>query len=165
MDSRDYPHLESGRELASSGGAIEDGATQKIGLKIRMLRHSAGLSLREISHAVGVSIVQFHRYETGASALSTVRLVAIAKVLGVRAASLIGAQTVTEPERLAGRRQEESREVSRLFATLSKPASRLAVLLYIRAAAAREDLFEAHAELLSPGGFIALDPVPTEADP
>jgi transcriptional regulator with XRE-family HTH domain len=123
---------------------------QTVGLKIRALRRAAGMSLREIGEAVGVSLVQFQRYETGVSQLSTTRLLTISKVLGMQIGSLLGEPILTVSERLAGLRRQEDRELSRLFATLSEPAGRRAVLLFVRDTAAREELLHAHEKLSSP---------------
>jgi transcriptional regulator with XRE-family HTH domain len=111
-----------------------------LGRKIRALRREAGLSLRELGAAVGVSLVQLQRYETGVSPLSTSRLLVIAQVLGVRAAGLLGELNSGSTEDQTSRREEEERELTDLFARLTDPVERRAILNMVRAAAGREGL-------------------------
>ncbi len=111
-----------------------------VGRKIRALRREAGLSLRELGAAVGVSLVQFQRYETGVSPLSTSRLLVISKVLGVRAASLLGEANNAPTEDYASRRRDEERELAELFASITDPAERRAILSLARASAARDGM-------------------------
>ena len=132
-----------------SGPSVATARDQTVGLKIRMHRRAAGMTLREIGDAVGVSFVQFHRYEKGTSQLSTVRLLAISKVLGVHVGRLLSEPVLTAAEHQTNVRRQESRELARLFGTLAEPESRQAVLLFVRAAVAREELFQAHADLAS----------------
>jgi len=117
---------------------------QNVERKIRALRREAGLSLREISETVGVSFVQFHRYETGVSLLSTVRLVSISKALGVPAGYLLGEPDASEPNQLAVKQLDESRELFALFESLSDDSGRRAVLIFARAAVARQELLHGH---------------------
>ncbi len=111
-----------------------------LGQKIRALRREAGLSLRELGAAVGVSLVQFQRYETGASTLSTSRLLAISNLLGVRAGSLLGELDAVAPDAQANRRRQEDRELAVLFAGLGEPADRRAILGLARISAARDEV-------------------------
>lgn len=111
-----------------------------LGRKIRALRREAGLSLRELGAAVGVSLVQFQRYETGISPLSTSRLLAISTVLGVRAASLLGEIDGAGADDPGNRRRQEDAELALLFANLTEPADRRAILNLARVSAARDEV-------------------------
>ncbi|WP_297488625.1 helix-turn-helix domain-containing protein [Acidocella sp.] len=125
-----------------NGGSDPNAGTpaQILGRKIRALRREAGLSLRELGAAVGVSLVQLQRYETGVSPLSTSRLLLISTVLGVRPGSLLGDIEMTAPDDQANRRRQEERELAVLFASLSEPGDRRAILSLARVSAARDEL-------------------------
>lgn len=125
-----------------------------MGRRIRALRREAGLSLRELGAAVGVSLVQFQRYETGVSPLSTSRLLVISKVLGVRPGSLLGELPLAVSDDQVSRRRQEDRELAELFATLVDPVDRRAILNLARAAAARDEM-ERLASPNSPSEFSA----------
>jgi len=124
---------------------------QNVGRKIRALRRAAGMSLRDISETVGVSFVQFHRYETGVSLLSTVRLLSISKALGVPAGLLLSEPEATKLDHLAERQGGDTRELFQLFESLSDESGRRAVLLFARAAVARQELLREHERSLSSG--------------
>lgn len=61
----------------------------KIGALIRAKRQAKGVGFRELAEAVGMSEQMLQKYETGVSALSVVKLVAIAEVLRCRTQDLI----------------------------------------------------------------------------
>jgi transcriptional regulator with XRE-family HTH domain len=106
------------------------------------------MTLRELGDAVGVSFVQFQRYETGASRISTSRLVAISEALCVRIDSLVSETSPAEPEPMSGRQRNESGELVRLFKLVSDPRQRLAIIALVSAMAERDKR-----DRTLPGGF------------
>jgi transcriptional regulator with XRE-family HTH domain len=129
-----------------AGDRITKITPQTIGHNIRFLRRAVGMSLRDMGEALGVSLVQFQRYETGASQISVVRLLAISTVLGVEIGSFFGEPVAPERDRLGGKRRQEDRELARLFATLSESSDRRTILHLARAAASRDELFQSYGE-------------------
>jgi transcriptional regulator with XRE-family HTH domain len=115
-------------------------AAHILGRKIRSLRREAGLSLRELGAAAGVSLVQFQRYETGVSQLSASRLLIISNILGVSASCLLGETEPPAPDDQVNRRRQEDRELALLFASLTEPADRRAILNLARVSAARDEV-------------------------
>jgi transcriptional regulator with XRE-family HTH domain len=111
-----------------------------LGRKIRTLRREAGLSLRELGAAAGVSLVQFQRYETGVSQLSAARLLVISSILGVSASCLLGEVDLAQPDDQTNRRRQEDHELAVLFARLTEPADRRAILNLARVSAARDEV-------------------------
>jgi transcriptional regulator with XRE-family HTH domain len=72
---------------------MTNNAGYALGKEIRRQRRLAGLSQKEVAARVGVTGVQFHRYEVGATGVTTSRLVDIAKAIGVRPDVLLNAAT------------------------------------------------------------------------
>lgn len=70
-------------------------AASSLGQEIRRQRRLAGLSQKEVAARVGVTGVQFHRYEVGATSVTTSRLVDIANAIGVRPDLLLNAATTS----------------------------------------------------------------------
>jgi transcriptional regulator with XRE-family HTH domain len=68
-----------------------------LGKEIRYQRRLAGLSQKEVAARVGVTGVQLHRYEVGATCVTTSRLINIASAIGVRPDVLLNAAT-TPPQ-------------------------------------------------------------------
>lgn len=132
-------------------GSVGPAATPAhvLGRKIRALRREAGLSLRELGAAVGVSLVQFQRYETGVSPLSTSRLLVISDVLGVCAGSLLGEPAPVPVDDETSRRQQQDHELTEIFASLKDAVDRRAVISLARALAARDGL-DGHAVETAP---------------
>ena len=64
-----------------------------LGKEIRHQRRLAGLSQKVVAARVGVTGVQLHRYEVGATGVTTSRLVDIANAIGVRPDVLLNAAT------------------------------------------------------------------------
>lgn len=131
-----------------------------LGRKIRTLRREAGLSLRELGAAAGVSLVQFQRYETGVSQLSASRLLVISNILGVSASTLLGETDPAVPDDQANRRHQEDRELAALFASLTEPADRRAILNLARVSAARDEVQRLTAATPAP----AVPPSPPESE-
>ena len=99
-----------------------------VGKQIRALRRAAGMTLKDLGEAVGVSLVQFQRYETGASRVAASRLFAIGDALGVRVENLIGEPSPEETTSVPRRRQNECAELIRAFNAISDPGRRLALI-------------------------------------
>lgn len=72
--------------MARRKGVVTDA---EIGALIRAKRQKKGVGFRELAEAVGMSEQMLQKYETGVSALSVVKLVAIATALGCKTLDLI----------------------------------------------------------------------------
>jgi transcriptional regulator with XRE-family HTH domain len=64
-----------------------------LGKEIRYQRRRAGLSQKVVAARIGVTGVQLHRYEAGATSVTTSRLVDIANAIGVHPNVLLNAAT------------------------------------------------------------------------
>lgn len=99
-----------------------------VGKQIRALRRAAGMTLKDLGEAVGVSLVQFQRYETGASRVAASRLFAIGDALGVRVENLIAGPGLDDTPSAPRRRQNECAELMRAFNAISDPGRRIALI-------------------------------------
>lgn len=82
-------------------------------LRIRMLRKAKGLSQEELADEAGLSRSQLSEIETGAKPANTLRLAAIARVLGVQPRELFDAPQedwAVEMLELMGRLTSDGRE-------------------------------------------------------
>jgi transcriptional regulator with XRE-family HTH domain len=131
------------RDRSGSGEAhiskrLPTATDHAVGTQIRSLRRAAGLTLKDLGEAVGVSVVQFQRYETGASRVAAGRLFAISDALGVRVDSLIVESASAEVEPMSRKRRNENAELARVFNAISDPHHRQAIVALARAVAAGE---------------------------
>lgn len=98
-----------------------------IGARIRTIRMAARLSLEELAGRLGVSPQQLHKYETGGTRITVVRLIAVADALEVDLETLLSVSRPTAP----AERGPTSADMLRLMATfyrLHNPASRAKVM-------------------------------------
>jgi transcriptional regulator with XRE-family HTH domain len=109
-----------------------------VGVQIRLLRRAAGMTLKDLGGVVGVSCVQFQRYETGTSRVSASRLFAISDALGVQVDSLIADRSAHSPEPATRSQRHEMAELTRVFASISDPRHRLAIIALAHSMAAQE---------------------------
>lgn len=61
----------------------------KVGKKIRLLRHQKGWSQQDVSKKLGISIPAFSKIETGITDLNLSRLIQIAKLFNFTAVQLL----------------------------------------------------------------------------
>lgn len=118
-----------------------------VGRRIKERRRAAGLTQKEVAEAIGVTGAQFHRYESGSTRVATSRLMAIAARLQVRPESLMGMAGQAGPEAAAPAISQPSLsaagtndllELVELFASISNPRRRSAVMAFAKAIAMDE---------------------------
>ncbi len=63
---------------------------EAIGQRLKQARLDAGLTLTEVGAKVGVSHQMIHKYENGSSAITAIRVVELAGVLGLSATEILG---------------------------------------------------------------------------
>jgi transcriptional regulator with XRE-family HTH domain len=113
-------------------------ADANVGSRIKELRRAAGKTQKEIADVVGVTGAQFHRYETGATRVAASRLMAIADALNVRPEVLMGvapASAASAPLRLGDAAPDELLELVEVFAAISDPRRRAALMAFARVVA------------------------------
>jgi transcriptional regulator with XRE-family HTH domain len=105
-----------------------------VGREIRRHRHHAGLTQKDIAARIGVTGAQFHRYETGATRITTGRLIAIAAVLNMRPDTLLAAASTAKAERLLvpSNSSPEIGDVVQMFASIADPRHRSALVAVAR---------------------------------
>lgn len=125
------PELSSNRSPTAGDGYV--------GRRIREFRRGHGLTLRQVAEAIGVTTAQLHRYEVGVTRVAASRLLAIAKVLRVVPAALLGDAA---GHKLAAARAEVAEgpadlvELFSVFSSLPDDRLRKAVVLFARMLAA-----------------------------
>ena len=68
---------------------------REIGARLRNIRNLRGLTQAELGHVLGVSLQQVHKYECGASRISTSALILLARALDVPLCALLGEEDKT----------------------------------------------------------------------
>ena len=77
-----------------------------VGQCIARLRIALGLSQKQIATRVGITVRQLRYYERGHSAVSTERLIQLARALGCKPAELLPGFTSREPRAAPARDQD-----------------------------------------------------------
>jgi transcriptional regulator with XRE-family HTH domain len=105
-----------------------------VGREIRRHRRHAGLTQKDIAARIGVTGAQFHRYETGATRITTGRLIAIAAVLNMRPDTLLAAASTAKAERLLvpSNSSQEIGDLVQMFASIADPRHRSALVAVAR---------------------------------
>ena len=109
-----------------------------VGSRIKELRRASGKTQKEIADIVGVTGAQFHRYETGATRVAASRLMAIADALNVRPEVLMGTTPASaggKPLELGDAAPDELLELVEVFAAISDPRRRAALMAFARVVA------------------------------
>jgi transcriptional regulator with XRE-family HTH domain len=86
----------------------------RVGMRIRELRLALGLSQKQVGSALRITPQAVQKYETAHIQMTIARLFALADVLGVSPAFLIGDSYEGQPEAQAGNNLREFRERSGL---------------------------------------------------
>ena len=113
-----------------------------IGSRIKAQRHNAGLTLQALAKRIGVTGAQFHRYEQGTTRVASSRLMAIAATLQIQPEWLLRQNTPLPieapvvPARSSG--TDDLVELVEIFASITKPRHRSALLLLARRLASEE---------------------------
>jgi transcriptional regulator with XRE-family HTH domain len=109
-------------------------ADSAVGHEIRRHRRQAGLTQKEVAARIGVTGAQFHRYETGATRITTGRLVAIAAALNMRPDTLLATASTAEAERLLvpSNSSQEIIDLVQMFASIVDPQHRSALVAVAR---------------------------------
>jgi transcriptional regulator with XRE-family HTH domain len=105
----------------------------RLGAVIRQRRTMLGLSQRDIGKRLGVSFQQTHKYESGKNQLTFVRLVEVARILGIRVGDLAEAALTNEAP-AAEVSDRETLEFMKRLATLT-PNQRRGVQLLVNSLA------------------------------
>jgi transcriptional regulator with XRE-family HTH domain len=102
--------------------------------EIRRHRRAAGLTQQDIAARIGVSGAQFHRYETGATRISTSGLIAIADALNMRADALLATASAVEVEPLpvSANSSQEIIDLVQMFGRILDPRHRGALVAVAR---------------------------------
>lgn len=72
-------------------------SSSEIGKMIKFYRQNAGLSQEALAERVGISFQQIQKYETGNSALNTLRLQQVASALKISVSDLFDATAAKKP--------------------------------------------------------------------
>ena len=135
-------HVDSTGSVApdqpTSNNRSPTSADASVGSRIKELRRASGRTQKEIADIVGVTGAQFHRYETGATRVAASRLMAIAEALNVRPEVLMGtssAPAVTASVELGDAAPDELLELVEVFAAISDPRRRAALMAFARVVA------------------------------
>lgn len=138
-DSSHPPAVEAaGADHPASNNRSPTSADAGVGSRIKELRRASGRTQKEIADIVGVTGAQFHRYETGATRVAASRLMAIAEALNVRPEVLMGtsaAPPVTASVELGDAAPDELLELVEVFAAISDPRRRAALMAFARVVA------------------------------
>lgn len=91
--SAEFPHYlrdaaYRARVDARRGGGRDD-LGQRVGHRVREIRHARGLSITDLSRRTGIAAPNLHRLESGRHVPSTATLVRVAASLGVSVARLV----------------------------------------------------------------------------
>jgi transcriptional regulator with XRE-family HTH domain len=132
--------------------------------EIRRHRRAAGLTQQDIAARIGVSGAQFHRYETGATRISTSGLIAIADALNIRAETLLATASAAEvePFPVSTNSSQEIVDLVQMFGNILDPRHRGALVAVARMMSAApqqrvhtENAVGAHeaADMLAAGGL------------
>jgi transcriptional regulator with XRE-family HTH domain len=101
-------------------------AAARLGRRLRFAREEAGFSLRELAQRVGLrDHTVLIKYERGATAPTSVRLLSLARALGCSAAALLADRDAAVPIIDAVDRADEERlaQLEFVLATLDAPPS------------------------------------------
>jgi transcriptional regulator with XRE-family HTH domain len=95
-------------------------ADSAVGQEIRRHRRQVGLTQKDVAARIGVTGAQFHRYETGATRITTGRLIAIAAVLNIRPDTLLAAASTAEAEHplVSSNASQEIVDLVQMFASI-----------------------------------------------
>ena len=124
MSSKRSEQPIDGDDVASRRAGRTDAA---IGARIRTIRMAARLSLEALAGRLGVSPQQLHKYETGGTRITVVRLIAVADALEADLETLLSVSRATSPVE----RGPTSADLLRLmdtFCRLRNPDSRAKVI-------------------------------------
>lgn len=109
-----------------------------IGERIRARRTELGLTQDQLAQAVGVSYQQIQKFESGASRIAAVQLLALAERLHVPIGYLLpGAEPDDSASAEQGPRQRTALELARSFAAIDDEGVRVAIAALTRAVAER----------------------------
>lgn len=109
-----------------------------IGERIRARRTELGLTQDQLAQAVGVSYQQIQKFESGASRIAAVQLLALAERLHVPIGYLLpGAEPDDSASAEQGPRQRTALELARSFAAIEDEGVRVAIAALTRAVAER----------------------------
>jgi transcriptional regulator with XRE-family HTH domain len=102
--------------------------------EIRRHRRAAGLTQQDIAARIGVSGAQFHRYETGATRITTSCLIAIADALNMRPDMLLATASAAEVEPLLvpTNSSQEIVDLVQMFGSILDPRHRGALVAVAR---------------------------------
>jgi transcriptional regulator with XRE-family HTH domain len=105
-----------------------------VGQEVRRHRRQAGLTQKEVAARIGVTGAQFHRYETGATRITTSRLIEIAKVLNMHPNTLLAAASAAEaePPSEPANSGQEIVDLVQMFSSISDPRHRAALMAVAR---------------------------------
>ncbi|MFC7556250.1 helix-turn-helix domain-containing protein [Pseudoroseomonas wenyumeiae] len=104
-----------------------------VGREIRRHRRQAGLTQKDVAARIGVTGAQFHRYETGATRITTSRLIAIATALNIRPDTLLAAASTEEAKHplASSNASQEIVDLVQMFASID-PQHRSALVAVAR---------------------------------
>jgi transcriptional regulator with XRE-family HTH domain len=108
-------------------------ADSAVGHEIRRHRRLAGLTQKDVAARIGVTGAQFHRYETGATRITTGRLIAIATELNIRPDTLLAAGSTAAAEHplSSSNASQEIVDLVQMFASID-PQHRSALVAVAR---------------------------------
>jgi transcriptional regulator with XRE-family HTH domain len=108
-------------------------ADSAVGHEIRRHRRLAGLTQKDVAARIGVTGAQFHRYETGATRITTGRLIGIAAALNIRPDTLLAAASTAEAEQplVSSNASQEIIDLVQMFASID-PQHRSALVAVAR---------------------------------
>jgi transcriptional regulator with XRE-family HTH domain len=105
-----------------------------VGKEVRRHRRQAGLTQKDVAARIGVTGAQFHRYETGATRITTSRLIEIAKVLNMHPNTLLAAASAAEdePNPAPSNSGQEIVDLVQMFSSITDPRHRAALMAVAR---------------------------------
>lgn len=103
------------RKKSGSYNRAPTATDAEIGQRVRLLRRMSNWTQSRLAQRIGVTNAQMHRYETGATRITTTRLIAIAEALSVQIDELLGHDRPPPP---TSEHEEQSARLIRAFGAI-----------------------------------------------